>query len=240
MKVGDVHHSSKTVSVNMHDPITEQLECLTSMVYNMSIQKEENNRLFKPQIHQKKRGGQNRQNLVIEIEIDHTVETEIDKILGLTIGDNHKTDKYNMDVTVEEEVIDAKIMITEVTVEIEGDKLLEETLVMTDMTVETGIGVEQEKKSLTPRRNDRRHDSPSANLGTRNRSSSRVTTNRDRVRCYRCREYDHFANECPNTVADDSDGYESVRVALQLITAEPEMHNFDATRQNKEQDYLTL
>ena len=38
-------------------------------------------------------------------------------------------------------------MITEVTVEIEGDKSLEETLVMTDMTVETGIGVEQEKEA---------------------------------------------------------------------------------------------
>ena len=93
---------------------------------------------------------------------------------------------------------------------------------------------------MTPRRNDRRHDSLNANLGTRSRSSFRVTTNRDRVRCYRCREYDHFGNECPNTAADDSDGYESDRVALQLITAEPEMHNFDPTRQNEEQDYLNL
>ena len=36
--------------------------------------------------------------------------------IDLTIGDNHKTDAYNMDVTVGEEVIDAKIMITKVTV----------------------------------------------------------------------------------------------------------------------------
>ena len=84
---------------------------------------------------------------MIETEIAHTVETEIDKILDLTIGDNHKTDTYNMDVTVGEEVIDAKIMITEVRVEIEGDKILEEMLVMTDMTIETGIGVEQEKEA---------------------------------------------------------------------------------------------
>ena len=26
-----------------------------------------------------------------------------------------------------------------------------------------------------------------------------VSTNRDHVWCYRCREYDHFASECPNT-----------------------------------------
>ena len=61
MKVGDIQHSSKTVSFNTHDLIREQLESLTSMVYNMSIQKENNNRPFKPQIHQKRGRGQNRQ-----------------------------------------------------------------------------------------------------------------------------------------------------------------------------------
>ena len=95
---------------------------------------------------------------------------------------------------------------------------------------------------MTLRGNDsRRHDSPNANLGTRNRSNSRVTTNRDRIRCYQCREYDHFPNECPNAVTDDSDGYESDRVALQLMTVEAEIHdNFDTTRQKEEQDYLNF
>ena len=51
MKVGDIPHSSKKVSFNDHMiQLGEQLESLTSMVYNMSIQKEENNRPFKPQI----------------------------------------------------------------------------------------------------------------------------------------------------------------------------------------------
>ena len=68
---------------------------------------------------------------------------------------------------------------------------------------------------MTLRRNDsRRHDSPNVNLWTRNRSNSRVTTNRDRIRCYKYIEYDHFVNECSNTVADDSDGYESDSTAL--------------------------
>ena len=30
--------------------------------------------------------------------------------------------------------------------------------------------------------------------------------NRDRVRCFRCREYDHFARECPNLPSDTSEG----------------------------------
>ena len=28
------------------------------------------------------------------------------------------------------------------------------------------------------------------------RSGSRASTNRDRIRCFECREYDHFAREC--------------------------------------------
>ena len=40
---------------------------------------------------------------------------------------------------------------------------------------------------------------------SRSRSNLRTSTNRDRVWCFKCREYDHFANECPNLVPDDSD-----------------------------------
>ena len=32
---------------------------------------------------------------------------------------------------------------------------------------------------------------------SRSRSGSRLSMNRDRIRCFECREYDHFARECP-------------------------------------------
>ena len=53
-----------------------------------------------------------------ETEIDHSVgiEETIDKTLDLTIGDNHR-----IDVTKGEETIDAKIMVLEVTAEIEEE-----------------------------------------------------------------------------------------------------------------------
>ena len=64
MKVGDVHHSNrKTVSFNTQDLIREKLDSLNLMVYNISIQKKGNNRSFKPQIHQKRKRGQNQQNV---------------------------------------------------------------------------------------------------------------------------------------------------------------------------------
>ena len=50
------------------------------------------------------------------------------------------------------------------------------------------------------RERERRSRSPSSS-----RLGSRTSTNRDRIRCYRCREYDHFANECPNQALDSSD-----------------------------------
>ena len=40
---------------------------------------------------------------------------------------------------------------------------------------------------------------------SRLRSNLRASTNRDRVQCFKCREYDHFANECPHLVPKDSD-----------------------------------
>ena len=38
----------------------------------------------------------------------------------------------------------------------------------------------------------------------RSQLNSRVSTNRDRVRCFKCKEYDHFADECPNLYIEES------------------------------------
>ena len=36
------------------------------------------------------------------------------------------------------------------------------------------------------------------------RSGSRASTNRDMIRCYNCRGYDHFARDCP-TLREERD-----------------------------------
>ena len=46
----------------------------------------------------------------------------------------------------------------------------------------------------------RRNDRNSSN--SRLRSGSRASTNTDRIRCYKWREYDHFAKDCPTTARE--------------------------------------
>ena len=52
------------------------------------------------------------------------------------------------------------------------------------------------ERTLTRNYGNNRDRSPSNN---RSRSGSRASTNRDRIRCYACREYDHFVRDCPNS-----------------------------------------
>ena len=43
------------------------------------------------------------------------------------------------------------------------------------------------------------HSGDRSSSNSRSRSGSRASTNRDRIRCYNCREYDHFVMDCPNS-----------------------------------------
>ena len=76
----------------------------------------------------------------------------------------------------------------------------------------------------------------SGDRGSRSRSNSRVNTNRDRLRCYRCDEYNHFAWECANTPTDDEMGHsDSEQTSLQMLTQDNLPLN-----SNGEVEYLNL
>ena len=75
------------------------------------------------------------------------------------------------------------------------DKTIEKITGMKGIVVTIEIGVGQGKE-LIRNYGDNRDRSSSNN---RSRSGSRANTNRDRIRCYACREYDHFARDCPNS-----------------------------------------
>ena len=58
------------------------------------------------------------------------------------------------------------------------------------------VGIDQEKgHSLRIYSGNRARSTSSS----RSRSGSRASTNRDRIRCYNCREYDHFVRDCPTS-----------------------------------------
>ena len=51
------------------------------------------------------------------------------------------------------------------------------------------------------------------------RLGSCVSTNRDRLRCFKCSEYDHFARECPNMMTEyDLDQEDLDRATLQMLS----------------------
>ena len=54
--------------------------------------------------------------------------------------------------------------------------------------------------------------------GFRSRLSSRVSNNSDRVRCYRCREYDYFSSDALTLTDEDSDRDDLSHSTLQRLT----------------------
>ena len=53
------------------------------------------------------------------------------------------------------------------------------------------------ERSFSRNPDSRRNDRSMSNSGSR--SGSRACTNRVRIRCYKCREHDHFARDCPTS-----------------------------------------
>ena len=71
---------------------------------------------------------------------------------------------------------------------------------------------------------------------SRSQSNSRVSTNCDQVRCYRCQEYNHFTSKCPNTPTDKETEYEDIDPAsLQMMT-----QNYGPVDSEGEVEYLNL
>ena len=71
---------------------------------------------------------------------------------------------------------------------------------------------------------------------SRSQSNSRVSTNCDQVRCYRCQEYNHFVSECPYTPTDEETDYEDIDPAsLQIMT-----QNYCLIDSEGEAEYLNL
>ena len=60
------------------------------------------------------------------------------------------------------------------------------------------------------------------------RLGSRASTNKDRIRCYKCREYDHFMKDCPNS-REEGD----LEQLQQVLNMEEQTHRLESP----ERDY---
>ena len=59
---------------------------------------------------------------------------------------------------------------------------------------------------------------------SRLRSGSRASSNRDRIRCYICREYNHFARDCPNSREE-----RNLEQLQQMLNMEEEGHSVESS-----------
>ena len=72
---------------------------------------------------------------------------------------------------------------------------------------------------------------------SRSRSGSQASTNRDRIRCYNCREYDHFVRDCPHS-REERD-LEQLQQMLNL-EAEEQTHLLTSRQDSPTQNYRSL
>ena len=62
---------------------------------------------------------------------------------------------------------------------------------------------------------------------SRLRSGSRTNTNRDRIRCYTFREYDHFVRDCPNSREE-----RNLEQLQQMLNMEEQGHRVESSGEN--------
>ena len=138
-------------------------------------------------------------------------------MIGQTVETEDSMEIIDLDKTIETTFFEG-------TLEDMEDKIVEENIGMigTMIIIEVGIGQEKGQfqgimatiemipgESLSLAQNYvfcfgetliYNRDRSSSN--SRSRSGSRASTNRDRIRCYNCREYDHFVRDCSNSIEE--------------------------------------
>ena len=68
------------------------------------------------------------------------------------------------------------------------------------------------------------NSSDRSSSNSRLRSGSRSNTNRDRITCYTCREYDHFVTDCPNSREE-----RNLEQLQQILNMEEQVHRVESS-----------
>ena len=216
MKLGDDITSAQQKMLN-----PQEIEAISSRVYNMSLQQDKTSKPFKPQVYQRRGRGQTQN---YDRNRPRNSIRQGQKFGQNRHGNNYRRNGY-----------------------------------MQNFSRNNGRGrgrnfnrnysndrSRSRERRLSPRRydnnnNNRQNTNSRLRSRSRSRSNSRVRTNRDRIRCYRCQEYDHYVSECQNAVASDSEGYDSDNAALQIMATDIELDDMhDIERYREDTEYLNL
>ena len=127
--------------------------------------------------------------VITEITIRETIRTGTDQIMGQIVVTEDRTDKTEIGPDMNK--ITGEVTLEEMW-EVMADRIVEESIeTAIEMTVMTEAGTGLEKGCFPEIMAIYKSTSNS-----RSRSGSRASTNRDRIRCYKWREYNHFAMDC--------------------------------------------
>ena len=127
MKLGDDTSSAQQKMLN-----PQEIEAISSRVYNMSLQQEKTGKPFKPQVYQRR--GRVRHKIMIEIDPETTLDkvkilVKIDAVITIEGMGTHKI-LVEIMAEVEAEILTETIAVTEVDQEKEGYHL-ESTIIIT-------------------------------------------------------------------------------------------------------------
>ena len=215
MKLGDDTHSGQQKMLKPQD-----LEAISSMMYNMSLQQGKTGKPFKPQVYQR-RGRGHRQSYDRDRSRNNSRQ-------GQSFGQNRCGNDYGRNGYTQN-----------------FSRNNSRNRVRNFNSNYGSNRSRSRERRLSPRRynnnNNRQNTNSRFRSRSRSRSNSRIRTNRDRVRCYRCLEYDHYVNECKNAVTSDSEGHDSDNAALQIMATDMGSDDMqDIERYREETEYLNL
>ena len=214
IKLGDDTHPGQQKMLNPQD-----LEAISSMMYNMSLQQGRTGKPFKPQVYQRRGRGQ-RQSYGRDRSRNNSRQ-------GQSFGQNrHRNDYRRNGYTQNFSRNNSRNRGRNINSNYSSDR---------------SRSRERRLSSRKYNNNNRQNANSRFRSRSRSRSNSRIRTNRDRVRCYRCQDYDHYANECQNAVTSDSEGHDSDNVALQIMATDMESDDMqDIDRYTEDTEYLNL
>ena len=171
---------NKRVTFNTADDLEQKIDKLTVMIDKLVMEDEGQSKPFKPQVYQSNIGrNQNRGHYQGRFRNDNAYQGHAvynQNFRGRTRGNfiNRGSYGYNM----------------------QGNQRYRNNNNSYRRNSYIGQCYNRNRNRSLDRQDRGRRNDRSASNG-RSRSGSRASTNRDRIRCFECREYDHFARECP-------------------------------------------